>query len=318
MAPELVWLSSKDVVSCQQLGGKGSRLLKLTHLGLPVPPAFILTTTFFTTGQPNSFSNDQKAKILAAYHQLGQQIDEQEPAVAVRSSAVGEDGTLHSFAGIHDTFLGVRGNEAVLEKVLLCQSSLFSARAKAYRLTFEEVGWETAVPQMAVVVQAMVSAQTSGVMMTLNPSNGDHSKIMIESTWGLGQPVVDGTVIPDRFLIDKVTSQLIETRLAKKTKQLLPQPFPHSGVSIVSIKADKQDVPSLSTNEIQRLAEYGRYLETHFGTPQDIEFATTPNNIFILQTRPETAWSQKKRKPFGLTAQPIEQIIATLTNFEKR
>jgi pyruvate,water dikinase len=314
MAPNIVWLSSKDAVSPQQLGGKGNGLHILTNLGLPVPSGFILTTAFFATNGSRNFSANQKAKILAAYHLLGQQIDEAEPAVAIRSSAIAEDGNLHSYAGIHDSFLWVDGFEEVLNKISCCRNSLFSERAKMYRSKIEE----TAVPQMAVIVQAMVPAQTSGVMMTLNPSNGDRSKIVIESTWGLGQMLVDGSIIPDRFLIDKVTNQLIETKLARKTKQLQPQLFPNSGVSTINVAANRQEIPSLTQEEIEQLADYGRQLEAHFSIPQDIEFATNKNNIFILQSRPETVWSQKKRQPFGLTTRPVEQIIATLTNFGKK
>lgn len=317
MTPEIVWLSSKEAVSRQLLGGKGSGLLSLTNLGLPVPLGFIVTTSFFATNRSTEFTNEQRIQIAAAYDLLGQQLNTKEPAVAVRSSAAAEDGKLHSFAGAHDTFLWIRGIEEMLEKILMCQSSLFSARAEQYRSAMGMAHGKTAVPPMAVVVQAMVPARSSGVMMTLNPSNGDRSKIVIESTWGLGQLLVDGAVIPDRFLIDKVTNQVIDTKLAKKLKQLCPGSTTKFGVSAIQVKANKQEAPSLTLEEIRQLAEYGRHLESHFGTPQDIEFATTKTGIFILQARPETVWSHKKRQSLGLNAQPIEHIIATLTNFGK-
>ena len=318
MTPKIVWLSSGETISRQLLGGKGAGLLILNSLGLPVPLGFILTTAFFTSNARGELSSSQKAHIAAAYLHLSQKTNERQPAVAIRSSAVAEDGDLHSFAGVHDTFLGICGIEDVIENVSRCQESLFSARARLYRAKLEEANGTTAVlPQMAVVVQVMVPARASGVMMTLNPSNGDRSKIIIESTWGLGQSLVEGTIIPDRYLIDKVTNQLIETKLAIKSTKLHLNSSATSSVTKTPVKANKQEMPSLTQEELMQLAEYGRFLEEHFGIPQDIEFATTKDYIYVLQTRPETVWSQKKPKPKGLQSQPIEHIINTLTNFGK-
>ena len=310
MTQQIVWLDTLEPIDRQWVGGKAMGLLELTKLGLPVPPGFVLTTAFFATDQTTSIAYWQE-QISTAYQQLGEKMQQKTPAVAVRSSAIAEDGEQHSFAGLHDTFLWICGQQAVREKVQQCQNSLFSTRATAYRATLEANNGATAVPQMAVIVQAMVPARASGVMMTLNPSNGDRSKVVIESTWGLGQLLVDGSVIPDRFLLDKVTQQLIETAVAHKTKQM--QPAPDNTISEVTL--EQQDLPSLSEAELSQLVMYGRLLENHFGTPQDIEFATTQDGIYILQTRPETAWTHKQHQPHGLKAKPIDNILNMLTNF---
>lgn len=310
MTQDLFWLSTQEGVPSRLIGGKGRGLLQLTGLGLPVPAGFILTTAFFTAS-----GTQQKAQIEAAYRQLEHRLEKINPAVAVRSSATSEDGQQHSFAGAYDTYLWVQGVEPLQEKIKRCRNSLFSERAAVYRAEMPELA--TAVPQMAVIVQAMIPARTAGVMMTLNPSNGDRSKIIIESTWGLGQLLVDGTVNPDRFLVDKITGEVIAQTIAHKTKMLGANERSQSGTAVTPIPPHLANSPSLTTEEIEELCGYGRLLENHFGTSQDIEFATYQNQIFILQARPETVWTQKSPKVHGLNNRPINHIINTLTNFGK-
>lgn len=310
MSQELIWLSTQETVTRQLIGGKGHGLLQLTKLGLPVPAGFILTTEFFAT----ALTGPKEQLILAAYELLGQQLNKTDPAVAVRSSATHEDGQQHSFAGAHDTFLWIEGTKSLLEKIKMCRDSLFSERAAAYR---REMSKPTAVPQMAVIVQAMIPAQASGVLMTLNPSNGDRSKIIIESTWGLGQLLVDGAINPDRFLVDKVTDELIDQTIAVKTKAAHANNTSGSGISIAKIPSHLQNTPSLTEEEIHSLCQYGRLLETHFTAPQDVEFATYQKKIFILQVRPETVWAQKQSTVYGLKNRPIDHIVKHLINFGK-
>lgn len=317
MTQEIVWLSTQDDVRPGLLGGKGNGLLQLTKLGLPVPPGFVLTTNFFATKNLPQIAAEQNDLIQAAYAQLEEQLNIKNPAVAVRSSALAEDGQLHSFAGAFNTFLWVRGLADIADKICQCHNSLFSARANGYRAEMALTDEETAVPQMAIIIQAMIPAQAAGVMMTLNPSNGDRSKIAIESTWGLGRLLVDGTINPDRFLVDKITGEIIEQTIANKTKKLEATGTDRSGTAVAPVPHHLADLPSLTKEEIEELCGYGRLLETHFGIPQDIEFATYQNQIFILQARPETAWAQKQTKVYGLNGRPIDHIVNTLTSFGK-
>ncbi|WP_420643497.1 PEP/pyruvate-binding domain-containing protein [Candidatus Leptofilum sp.] len=319
MNAEIVWLTSHKAVEAVPVGGKGQGLLNLAKIGLPIPPGFIIPSAFFppTTidqikEQLNGSTGNQVnwQPIEAAYQQLQQK----NPAVAVRSSALAEDGPQHSFAGLHDTFLWVSGISNLLPKITACWASLFSKRAQAYRLERQI----TAVPQMAVIVQQMVPAQSSGVMMTLNPSNGDRSKIVIEATWGLGQPLVEGAITPDRFLLDKVTGQLISSEIASKMTELRPTHSPPPTVANQPVPPEKQTVPSLTDDQLNQLWIYGRQLETTVGTPQDIEFALADDKIYLLQSRPETYWQQQPQQPVNLPTKPIDQIVATLANFGQK
>jgi pyruvate, water dikinase len=139
--------------------------------------------------------------VTAAYGQLADD-DLQAPAVAVRSSASLEDAPLDSFAGQFETRLWVRGSRAVLESIQLCWASLFTASGLAYTA---RRGLGAIDDAMAVAVQKMVHARASGVMFTLDPTNGDPSLISIEGSWGLGSAVVGGEVTPDQFVVSKPT-----------------------------------------------------------------------------------------------------------------
>lgn len=315
MTQEIVWLSTQNDIQPGLLGGKGSGLRQLAKLGLPVPPGFVLTTNFFAAKNLPQFFTEQDGLLQTAYAQLEEQLNVKNLAVAVRSSALAEDGQFHSFAGAFDTFLWVRGLADILDKISQCHKSLFSVRANDYRAEMAVTGEATAVPQMAVIVQAMIPARAAGVVMTLNPSNGDRSKIAIESTWGLGQLLVDGTINPDRFLVDKITGEIIAQTIAHKTQMLQATGTSQSGTAVVPVPPHLADSPSLTPEEIEELCGYGRFLENHFGTPQDIEFAIYQNQIFILQARPETVWAQKQVKVYGLNGRPIDHIVNTLTNF---
>src|SRR5205823_6820983 len=137
-----------------------------------------------------------EAAVRAAYAALGAARGETDPPVAVRSSAVGEDSAGASFAGQQDTFLWVHGADTVVRRVVDCWASLFSPAALAYR---GRLGLDPAETAMGVAVQAMVDARSAGVLFTLNPVNGDRSKIVIESGFGFGPAIVGGEINPDRF-----------------------------------------------------------------------------------------------------------------------
>ena len=335
----IVWLSGAEADPAR-LGGKGAGLAKLTSAGLPVPDGFVVTTAAFAAvidapsrhalhqiaaagdasslGALEETSARLRAEVLSrsaghrllsdiagAYRRIGD-----DPPVAVRSSASAEDSADHSFAGEHDTFLWVRGVDAVLDAVRGCWASLYTARALEYRRH------EGGIPEgaMAVVVQRMVDARSAGVFMTLNPSNGDRSKVVIESVWGLGEPVVSGQVDPDRFLVDKVTGQITRRDIAHKPEQAVRGPA--GGLTTVAVASSRQDAPSLTDNEIAALVDHARRIERAEGCPQDGEFALTaepaPHNIHVLQTRPETAWSRRGRPVVAGGRTAMQQILHTI------
>ena len=217
--------------------------------------------------------------------------------VAVRSSATAEDLPGASFAGQQDTFLWVKGSDEVLEKIKLCMSSLFTPRAISYRI---KMGFPHEKVLISVGVQKIVDARAAGVMFTLNPTNGDPSKVVIEGNWGLGETVVSGTCNPDKFVVDKVTKE-IERTISLKECECIYDPV-RGGVAHVDTPPERREIPCIEDQEILELARYAKRVEEYYGCPQDIEWAIDkqkpfPLNIFMVQSRPETIWSQQKKEP---------------------
>jgi pyruvate,water dikinase len=243
-----------------------------------------------------------------------------EPAltVAVRSSSIAEDAADRSFAGEHDTYLWVDGAEEVDRRVRECWASLVTSRAVAYRAGAARD--RAAELAMAVVVQQMAPARAAGVFMTLNPVNGDRSKVMIESVWGLGEPLVSGTVTPDRFLVDKVTGEVVKREVADKPTAAVREPDGGRGVVLADVPPDRAAQPSLTRGEIAELLRVARLVERRAGAPQDGEFAVlegdAPENVRLLQCRPETVWSRKPRTPVARGGTAMAAVLATLTNQE--
>jgi pyruvate,water dikinase len=217
--------------------------------------------------------------------------------VAVRSSATAEDLPGASFAGQQDTYLWVKGSEEVLEKIRLCMASLFTARAISYRV---KMGFPHEKVLISVGVQKIVDAKAAGVMFTLNPLNGDPSKVVIEGNWGLGEAVVSGLVNPDTFVVDKVTKEVerrVSTKWIESIYSLEAKEVIHSDVPY-----ERRDVQCIEDREILELARYAKKIEAYYGSPQDIEWVLDkhrpfPLNLFMVQSRPETVWSQKKKEP---------------------
>jgi pyruvate,water dikinase len=234
--------------------------------------------------------------------------------VAVRSSATSEDSAEASFAGLQDTYLWVRGADSVLEHVRRCWASLYSVESLTYRL-------RRGIPEtdlgMAVVVQRMVDSRSSGVMFTRSPLTGDRSVVAIDASWGLGSAVVSGDVTPDSFVVSKVTGEITRRTVATKTVWHRPDPSGH-GVVETDVPAELQDRPSISDEELAELVATARRVEAHYGCPQDIEWAvseTAPagENVFLLQSRPETVWAGKDRtKVAAPTARPFDHVIHLL------
>ncbi|MCP4421787.1 MAG: hypothetical protein GY805_34675 [Chloroflexi bacterium] len=217
--------------------------------------------------------------------------------VAIRSSATAEDLPGASFAGQQDTYLWIVGIDAVLSHVRRCWASLYTTRAIVYRI---EKGFPHEKVYMSVAVQKMVKAKAAGVMFTLNPINGDRSKVVIDASWGLGEAVVGGEVTPDNYLVDKIALEIIRRTISPKKIEYRPN-IQEKRVERVDVDLERQTVQCLSDKEILVLTKYAKIAEKHYGRPQDLEWAidadmSPPNNIVLLQSRPETVWSDKKRK----------------------
>ena len=248
-------------------------------------------------------------ELAGAYGELGAELP-----VAVRSSAISEDAAEASFAGEHETFLWMQGADAVARAVLRCWASLFTPQALAY---FRRVDLRPEETAMGVVVQTMVAAEAAGVMMTLDPVTGDRSQITIEGSFGLGEAVVAGEVTPDRYCVDKVTLEIRSRALA--AKHVAYRFDPEFGeVRLVDVPAEEQELACLTDEEVVEVASLGKRVERALGHPQDIEWAIGPGasarEVFLLQTRPETVWSQKSREaPAAAGSSALERMVQAMT-----
>ncbi len=253
-------------------------------------------------------------EIRRAYQELTRKIG-REVKVAIRSSATAEDLPDASFAGQQDTYLNVIGEDSIIEHVKKCWASLFTPRAIAYR---ESKGIDHSSVLISVAIQRMINSRSSGVMFTINPVTGEDDKIVIEGSWGLGEAIVQGKVTPDKFVINKATGKIIERRINEKRRAIL---FDSTSLKNVEIELPrkKEEIleleekgnplagvirrfnmlalnPSLSEDEIKKLAEYAMKIEEHYGKAMDIEWAIDqdlkfPEGVFIVQARPETIWN---------------------------
>jgi pyruvate,water dikinase len=273
-------LEELQAADARTFGGKSASLGELLGAGIPVPPGFAISTA--VSGE---MTDALRRDIAARYAAMGEGA-----AVAVRSSALGEDSAEATFAGQQDTYLWVRGADAVCEAVQKCWASLHNPEAVAYR---ERFGIEN--PAMGVTIQLMVDAATSGVMFTCNPVSGDRSMVAINASWGLGLSVVGGEVTPDDYLVSKVTGEIVRETISDKHIQYVSGP---AGAQRVEVDEARRREPSLNHAAIARLIEVGRRVERHFGAPQDIEWAFDGDDeLFVLQSRPVTALAKKTEAP---------------------
>ncbi len=215
-----------------------------------------------------------------------------EPFVAVRSSATAEDLPGASFAGQQETFLNVKGAENVITAVKACWASLFTARAIFYRETNHFPHDKVLI---SVIIQKMVDSEKSGVAFSIHPATGDKSEIVIEAGWGLGEFIVQGEINPDQYIVDKDSLTIKKKLVKRQTKMLTRDPL--SGKNIeVELPEQKQERQVLDDEQIVTLAKVVKRIEAHYGKPQDIEWASENNRLFIVQARPVTFFGKKEVK----------------------
>jgi pyruvate,water dikinase len=323
-----------DKNSLPQVGGKNASLGELIKADIRVPPGFAVTTDsyqkFITeTGiknkifqilsdmkpgditslnaaseniqeliQGSTLLEEIRTAIDKAYGELCDNCRVLAMPVAVRSSATAEDLPTASFAGQQDTYLWIQGVEAVAEKVQHCWASLFTPRAIDYRV---KNNFPHEKVLISVGIQKMVNSRAAGVMFTLNPTDGDLSKVVIEGSWGLGETVVSGSVNPDKFVVDKVVMETSDKTIS--TKHIACVYDPEAGKVVdADVDDEMQCQCCLEDMEVKALVSMGKLIERHYNRPMDIEWAIDkdldfPENIFIVQARPETVWSQRKTRP---------------------
>lgn len=201
-------------------------------------------------------------------------------AVAVRSSSLDEDGRKSSFAGLHDSYLNIRGPEAILEHIRKVWASLWSDAALLYR---QEIGLDVEDSAMAVVIQEIFIGTASGVVFTQNPN--DATQGVIESVHGLNQGLVEGSVEPDRWILDRRRNNILTHTPAVRQQWVVPH---DNGVHLAALPADFSDRPPLNADEALKVYALARKIEDSFESPQDVEWTLNPKSLCILQTRPIT------------------------------
>jgi pyruvate,water dikinase len=208
--------------------------------------------------------------------------------VAVRSSAPGEDSSQASFAGLHESYVNVVGTESVLEHIRLVWASLWSDRALLYR---RELGLDVESSSMAVVVQELVAGERSGVTFGKNPN--DPSQLVVESVYGLNQGLVDGTIEPDRWLLDRGNGVIIKHIPAERDKRVVAGA---ESTSIESLPEQNRARPPLNEEQVKEVFQLALELEELFGSPQDVEWTYVGDELYLLQSRPITTISQGDKK----------------------
>lgn len=317
----ILWFKEIDKGDLPLVGGKGANLGEMTQLGIPVPGGFVVTVKAYfefldanglrlpirqilsatDVDDPDSLaqaSNKVKAlinkgkvpqeiglAIMKAYLKMGRGL--KNTLVAARSSATAEDLPNASFAGQQATFLNVKGEANLVDRVRACWASLFTKRAIFYR---EQNKFDHFKVGIAVPVQEMVQSEVSGVMFTVDPITKEKNRILIEAIWGLGELIVRGEVIPDHYVIDRQKMKLLSKYTATQSVQLIKVGNKTKRTSVPVKIREKQ---KLSETKIIELAKLGKKLHDHYYFPQDIEWAGKDNKLYILQTRPVTALEKK-------------------------
>ncbi len=307
----ILFLNDADVQPAEA-GGKGANLAELARGRFPVPAGFIVTTAAYRAFlRANSLeeaiadlARQASGADLAALERLSQRIrqlfeagevpDDLAAAVGracaalgdvplvVRSSATSEDLPEASSAGQQESYLNVKGHLPVLAAVKRCWSSLWTARAMAYR---QRQAINPLDASLAVVVQQMVPAEVAGVSFTINPVTGNKGELLINATWGLGEALVAGQVNPDTVRIDKNSGDIKQIEVADKTIMSVATA---DGTAEAAVPPERRRQPSLTQTEIAEVALMSLAVEQHFGRPQDIEWAMAGGQVFVLQSRPVT------------------------------
>ena len=272
------WLGDAACHEQSLVGGKAANLSRFASAHT-VPPGFAIPAL---SPRMTSLSSELTAAISDAYHALAERRGSPEVPVAVRSSALDEDGASASFAGQHDTYLNVRGCNTLLDAVLRCAQSAASPEAVAYRA---QHGLSNDDVRIAVLVQELVLADVAAVAFSCNPISGDRDEIMINASWGLGESIVAGMVTPDTFVVSKHGPSLIWSEIATKERMTVLTP---AGTQDSHVPADLRDQPSIDERQVLEIARLACALEATSGHPVDVECAIAQDVLHLLQCRPIT------------------------------
>jgi pyruvate,water dikinase len=317
----IVWLNDCPEPQVAGVGGKGGSLVRLCTGGFPVPDGFIITAPGYREWVAHNAIEAEIERLLAtpdlrlpkiareASETLRSRVEGAElpPAlaaevasayetlrqrrgsaiiVAVRSSALSEDGAVSSSAGLYETYLNIRDEAAVLDGVARCYRSLWAHRAVQYR-AFKSI--DSRREAMAVVVMELVRADVSGVAFTVNPLTGSPDDVVINASWGLGEAIVSGRVTPDNFVVRKRDLEITGRDIYEKETMILPDPSGRSGTVALAVEAARSRAAALDDEQTVALARLCCRIEEFYGCPQDVEWAIEGKDLYLLQSRPVTA-----------------------------
>jgi rifampicin phosphotransferase len=313
-------------------GGKGANLGALINAGMPVPPGFCITTDAYRAFvaanelqprildllrdlQPDSPDALEAASaairvlfevgsvpdnIAAGVRSAYTALDQHDTPVAVRSSATAEDLPDLSFAGQQDTYLNVVGAASVLDHMVRCWASLWTARAIGYRSRNHIPQDEVA---LAVVVQQMIQSEASGVLFTANPLTGARHETVIDATIGLGEALVSGLVEPDHIVLDTAHGRILSKTLGAKALAIRGD----AGGGTSTIEGDASQQQAISDEHSIALARLGEQAAAHFGLPQDMEWALADGKLYVLQSRAITSLYPL---PENTSPDPLEVMVS--------
>jgi phosphohistidine swiveling domain-containing protein len=316
------WFDEICAADVGLVGGKGANLGEMVAAGLPVPPGFCLCAQAYRdfiqeaelhghicsilddTRQFDPAEVEVKSALIRdlflqhrvprtmaeeigdCYRHLVRQLGKTDVSalpVAVRSSATAEDLPTASFAGQQDTCLNVCGTGELIACVRKCWASLWTARAVTYRA---KQGFDHHKVYLAVVVQAMIDSEVSGILFTVNPMTGNPDEVVINASWGLGEAIVSGLVTPDTFTVCKSDCRILSRHVATKERTI--QYAKEGGTVELETPEALRDIPAVSDDQVQTLTALGEQIETHYGAPQDVEWAYAEECFYVLQSRPIT------------------------------
>ena len=270
----ILWLEDPAATSARRTGGKAAALASLAHR-LPIPPGFVVV------------DDVDPIAIELAYRELGDRAGSDDALVAVRSSATDEDGRTASFAGQHETILGVRGIDELLAAIEACRASAQSERALHYR---RANSLATPPGPLPVLVQLLVAADAAAVVFSVNPVTPRSGEVLVNAAFGLGESIVGGTVTPDEWALTRASLDVARRTIADKRRMTVRAP---GGSREVDVPAALRRLPSISDVQARRAAALALELEDELGFPVDLEVAWTGDDLHLLQCRPITTLAQE-------------------------
>ena len=288
----IFWLGEPACHERARVGGKAATLSRLAA-AYRVPPGFCLTVAAYALAEASNLTHQEGSPspalpvalydaLATAYRRLADRAGSETPAVAVRSSALDEDGGMASYAGQHETSLNIVGVEAVVDAVVHCWRSAWSPRACAYR---RAQGRAQDNVQVAVLVQQLIVADSSAVLFSAHPVTGSRDEIVVNASWGLGESIVGGTVTPDTYVVRKADLAVAVRQIADKRRMTVAGP---GGTREVDVPRFLRTHATLTEEQAVEMAHLGLALEATLGRPVDVECAYQDGRLFLLQCRPIT------------------------------